>query len=213
MTITDANHPQGQPFDVMDGEVAQEDFDELSGDVDDLKSAKVNKPSTSPNGTSGQLLRTNGDGTTTWVDQGLPTDAQTAEAVSDWLDDHPEATTTVQDNSVTDAKLVQSGGILDTARKLGQHNIFTELYNARYVGHKGFNGWISGTTAKPAVQSNSLMALDLAKSLGIKFVETDTTILSDGTWVISHDLDTQNMSRYFPLSKRINRPADHGKRQ
>lgn len=39
VTITDANHPQGQPFDVMDGEVAQEDFDELSGDVDDLKSA------------------------------------------------------------------------------------------------------------------------------------------------------------------------------
>lgn len=41
VTITDANHPQGQPFDVMDGEVAQEDFDELSGDVDDLKSAMV----------------------------------------------------------------------------------------------------------------------------------------------------------------------------
>ena len=39
VTITDANHPQGQPFDVMDGEVAQEDFDELSGDVDDLNSA------------------------------------------------------------------------------------------------------------------------------------------------------------------------------
>ncbi len=42
VTITDANHPQGQPFDVMDGEVAQEDFDELSGDVDDLKSATEN---------------------------------------------------------------------------------------------------------------------------------------------------------------------------
>lgn len=41
VTITDANHPQGQPFDVMDGEVAQEDFDELSGDIDDLKSAKA----------------------------------------------------------------------------------------------------------------------------------------------------------------------------
>ena len=65
---------------------------------------KVNKPTTSPNGTSGQLLRTNGDGTTTWVDVGLPTDAQTADAVSDWLDAHPSATTTVIDGSLTEAK-------------------------------------------------------------------------------------------------------------
>lgn len=34
-----------------------------------------------------------------------PTDAQVATAVSDWLDDHPEATTTVQDGSITEAKL------------------------------------------------------------------------------------------------------------
>ena len=35
-------------------------------------------------------------------------------AVDAWLDDHPEATTTVQDGSITNAKLVQSGGILTT---------------------------------------------------------------------------------------------------
>lgn len=57
------------------------------------------------NGTNGQLLRTNGDGTTSWVDEGLPTDAQTAAALSDWLNDHPEAVTTVQDGSITEAKL------------------------------------------------------------------------------------------------------------
>lgn len=34
-----------------------------------------------------------------------PTDAQVATAVSDWLDDHPEATTTVEDGSITEAKL------------------------------------------------------------------------------------------------------------
>ena len=65
---------------------------------------KVNKPTSSPNGTSGQLLRTNGDGTTTWVTQGTPTDAQVGTAVNEWLDEHPEATTTVQDNSLTTAK-------------------------------------------------------------------------------------------------------------
>lgn len=57
------------------------------------------------NGTSGQMLRTNGDGSTEWVDEGLPTDEQTAEAVTKWLDEHPEATTTVQDGAITVAKL------------------------------------------------------------------------------------------------------------
>lgn len=85
------------------GEAA--DAKETGDAIADLDDAKVNKPTTSPNGTSGQLLRTNGDGTTTWVDQGLPTDAQTADAVSAWLDDHPEATTTVQDGAITKAKL------------------------------------------------------------------------------------------------------------
>jgi len=42
------------------------------------------------------------------------TDEGSAEAITEWLDNHPEATTTVQDGSVTDAKLAQSGGVLDT---------------------------------------------------------------------------------------------------
>lgn len=57
-------------------------------------------------GASGQSLRkksgTNYD--LEWADVGLPTDAQTAAAVSDWLDNHPEATTTVQDGSLTKQK-------------------------------------------------------------------------------------------------------------
>ena len=39
-------------------------------------------------------------------------DAKIVTEVDAWLVAHPEATTTVEDNSVTDAKLVQSGGIL-----------------------------------------------------------------------------------------------------
>ena len=66
---------------------------------------KVSKPASNPDGTAGQILRTNGDGTTEWANVGTPTDEQTAEAVSDWLDEHPEATTTVQDGSITVAKL------------------------------------------------------------------------------------------------------------
>lgn len=56
-------------------------------------------------GSAGQLLRTDGNGSTEWVDEGLPTDAQTAQAVSDWLDAHPEATTTVQDGAITRGKI------------------------------------------------------------------------------------------------------------
>lgn len=95
------------------------DYSDLTDDVTDLKGAvvelesatedipnKVSKPSTNPDGTNGQILRTLGNGNTEWVSVGLPTDAQTAEAVSDWLDAHPEATTTVQDHSLTYDKLV-----------------------------------------------------------------------------------------------------------
>lgn len=39
--------------------------------VGDKIEEKVSKPTSSPNGTAGQLLRTNGDGTTQWVDQGF----------------------------------------------------------------------------------------------------------------------------------------------
>ena len=62
-------------------------------------------PAPSQDGTNGQVLRTNGDGTTSWTSVGTPTDAQVGEAVSDWLDDHPEATTTVQDGVISRAKL------------------------------------------------------------------------------------------------------------
>ena len=75
-----------------------------------VKSSKVNIPldenNHPDNGNPGQLLRTNGDGSTKWVDEGLPTDEQTASAVSAWLDDHPETTTTVMDGSLTYKKLV-----------------------------------------------------------------------------------------------------------
>ena len=76
-----------------------------SGGTWNALNGKVSKPTTNPDGTAGQILRTNGDGSTSWVNVGLPTDEQTAEAVSDWLDEHPEATTTVQDGSITEAKL------------------------------------------------------------------------------------------------------------
>lgn len=48
---------------------------------------------------------------------GLPTDEQTADAVDDWLDEHPEATTTVQDDSLTTAKY-QDGSVTENKMSL-----------------------------------------------------------------------------------------------
>lgn len=56
-------------------------------------------------GTNGQILSINEDGDPEWGDVGAPTDEQVGEAVSDWLDAHPEATTTVEDGAITYAKL------------------------------------------------------------------------------------------------------------
>ena len=65
-------------------------------------------------GTEGQVLTTLENGETKWEDPVIVTPEIAGPVIADWLDDHPEATTTVLDNSITNAKLVQSGGILST---------------------------------------------------------------------------------------------------
>lgn len=80
----------------------------IQDDIETLKTRKVNIPVDrylNPfHGTAGQVLRTNGDGSTSWVNVGTPTDAQTEAAINAWLNAHPDATTTVQDGSLTEAK-------------------------------------------------------------------------------------------------------------
>ena len=63
-------------------------------------------PRTNPKyGTIGQVLSTLADGSTKWEDP-VVVDAEIAEPLIEaWLDDHPEATTTVEDSSITNAKL------------------------------------------------------------------------------------------------------------
>lgn len=55
-------------------------------------------------GNPGDVLRTDGAGGTKWVPVGQPTDEQTQDAINNWLDAHPEATTTVENGSLTEAK-------------------------------------------------------------------------------------------------------------
>lgn len=91
---------------------AKELLKDVTNTIDKVDEYKVNIPLDGDNqptdGNAGQLLRTKGDGSTEWVNVGQPTDAQTAQAIADWLAAHPEATTTVQDGSLTEAKFSQA---------------------------------------------------------------------------------------------------------
>lgn len=75
---------------------------ELEDKTSKLKEDKIDKPLTSDNG---KILRAK-NGNAEWVEQGLPSDAQTETAVNNWLNEHPEATTTVKDNSISINKLI-----------------------------------------------------------------------------------------------------------
>lgn len=92
------------------------DFEEAREEANNWFATKVNRPTTNPNGTSGQVLRTKGNGETEWVDAGLPTNSQTSDAVSSWLANHPDITTNVEDGSITPDKMSESAkSILRTA--------------------------------------------------------------------------------------------------
>lgn len=77
------------------------DYSQLSTDVSSLKQDKVDKPSTSDDG---KIPRAK-EGGVEWVKVGQPTDDQTHNAVTGWLNEHPEATTTVQDGVIEEKKI------------------------------------------------------------------------------------------------------------
>ena len=88
---------------------------------------KINKPVTNPNGTQGQILQTDGQGGTSWVD-GMA-DEQIADAVTDWLDDHvtPGGSTIVVDDTLS----IQSAAA--DAKKVGDEisNVRSDLLDLR----------------------------------------------------------------------------------
>lgn len=78
-----------------------EDYTVLEEKVDELKEDKVDKPAIADNN---KIPRAK-DGEVEWVEIGQPTDEQTNSAVKSWLNEHPEATTTVQDGSIEEIKI------------------------------------------------------------------------------------------------------------
>lgn len=110
-------------IDTMLGTIVVGLTNELNGTLD----TKVDLPSNGY-GTSGKVLRSTGTGTE-WAAVGQPTDEQTAEAVSDWLDEHPEATTTVQDGSLVEEKLSES-----LKEKVVHNYVTPQMYGAKADG-------------------------------------------------------------------------------
>lgn len=70
--------------------------------IGSLSEDKVDKPTFADDG---KIPRAK-NGNIEWVEVGQPTDEQTNNAVTRWLNEHPEATTTVQDKSLTIDKMV-----------------------------------------------------------------------------------------------------------
>lgn len=112
-------------------------------------SKKVNTPldvfGQVTHGIAGQFLRTKGNGATEWVDQGLPTDEQTTNAVNAWLDAHPEATTTV-DFSVVSKEF---GRVIDMIAD-------RSLTAGDYVATRGFHSVCDGGGAQYLIRSINL---------------------------------------------------------
>lgn len=80
----------------------------FQGQIDQIQEDYVPfpDPDTYPKyGQLGQVLTTLTDGATMWDDPVHVTADIAEPLIEQWLDDHPEATTTVQDGSITDAKM------------------------------------------------------------------------------------------------------------
>ena len=74
---------------------------EQKAEIKNVVKNKVDKPSVNDNN---KIPRAK-DGEVEWVEVGQPTDEQTSNAVESWLNEHPEATTTVQDGSIEEIKI------------------------------------------------------------------------------------------------------------
>nr|DAH14737.1 MAG TPA: tailspike protein [Caudoviricetes sp.] len=81
-----------------------EQIEQNKNDVNSLKeetAKKINKPLTTDDG---KIPRAK-DGQVEWVEVGQPTDEQTENAVTKWMNEHPEVTTTVQNGAITEEKI------------------------------------------------------------------------------------------------------------
>lgn len=117
---------------------------------------RIAKPEQNPNGEAGQTLRSNGDGTTDWGDAGLPTDEQTQTAVDNWLEEHPEATTTIQDGAITTKKIADGAVTEDKLSAALKLNSIKNYVTPEMYGATG-DGVTDDSTAIQAASQNGVI--------------------------------------------------------
>ena len=81
------------------------DFSERYPELITEINKKINKPVFNPNGNLDDILISNGDGTTRWGTVSAQYADVIIETVNEWMNNHPDVTTTVQDGSISYQKL------------------------------------------------------------------------------------------------------------
>ena len=130
-----------------------------------------------------------------------PTDEQITTAVDAWLDDHPEATTTVQDNSITNAKLVQSGGVLEELD-------FINSYLNILSGFEGFGASVSENENNITFTKSGTTNWYCGgiKNTPLKFNASNIEYLP-----IAYGTSSQTQNYVFILAVYINNTSNFGK--
>lgn len=157
---------------------------------------KIPYPIENKNGNIGDFLISNGDGTTTWQEFATKiyeavTDwldihspewqSEVADTVEQWLDEHPEATTTVEDGSLTEAKFTDNLK-LKTLKD--------------YITPQMFGAHADGVTDDLTAFNSAVQSMDEGDVLYIpngNYLLSDTwtidksiTVYCDGTIAVSH---------------------------
>ena len=123
-------------------------------------------------GVLGQVLTTLADGKTKW-DNPVVVDADIAEPLIDeWLDAHPEATTTVLDNSITDAKLNSSGiksrvGNYGLLPRPADFNDYTDNNKYFYTAYQAQNPYVNWPDFLPNAAGGVLFVFN--SNVGTKY--------------------------------------------
>lgn len=158
-----------------------ENHAELKEETSQLKQDKVDKPLTTDDG---KIPRAKSGGVE-WVDVGQPTDEQTSSAVTNWLNEHPEATTTVQDGSITEQKILSS---------------FLPYIKKDYITPQMFGAKGDGTTDDTKAIQEAIVFCENSKRLlyipnGV-YVVSDTLTISKSIAILGSSVHKDVLSSY-----------------
>lgn len=118
---------------------------QFPGFIDDLNK-KLNKPVINPDGTLNDILLSNGDGSTRWEPLSDTIIPEIQAAVDAWLEAHPEATTTVQDGTITPAKL-----------NTELYNLYKQLGKVQFFFPPNLTGTFSQNSSMMITPSKTVM--------------------------------------------------------